>query len=263
MILAGGLAAGLSAAATGQQPPDFSGTWRATKTAPDGREAAPTPVFGEVFALRHRGQTLDLIRPVRGRETAWSRVPLDGSEQRDGARPDVPRHTGSIVKAAGRDRPCHRWCRDCAGAARRATVNLNYTFRREGADRPSRIEHARCGDRRASRWPRSTNDRTRRCPSPATIGAAAARATIGTRVVIGHWVGTSAATTFEVRGPRRRVAAAMSRTMRGGDVGLESRISERLDLVHGDAQRPTAMSLHLDQWPTARAPEPQVHSFRR
>ena len=47
-------------------------TWRFAKGATSSIAAAPTPVFGEVFAMRHRGQRVELIRPVRGRETVIS-----------------------------------------------------------------------------------------------------------------------------------------------------------------------------------------------
>ena len=50
------LVAGMTAAAAGQQKPDFSGTWRVAKDATTTVAAAPSPVFGEVFAMRHTGQ---------------------------------------------------------------------------------------------------------------------------------------------------------------------------------------------------------------
>ena len=68
-------------AATVQQPPDLSGTWVATKDVPTTVGAAPSPAFGDRFALRLEGKNMALIRPVRGRTTAVTAVlPLDGSE---------------------------------------------------------------------------------------------------------------------------------------------------------------------------------------
>lgn len=77
----GVLLAGAAATAAVQQPPDLSGTWVATKDVPTTVGAAPSPVFGERFALRLEGKNLALTRPMRGRTTAVTVVlPLDGSE---------------------------------------------------------------------------------------------------------------------------------------------------------------------------------------
>jgi len=63
------------------QPADFSGTWVATKDAPSGLTLAPSPVFGERFALRQSGENLSVIRP--GRETTvMTSLVLDGREVR-------------------------------------------------------------------------------------------------------------------------------------------------------------------------------------
>jgi hypothetical protein len=225
MMLAGGFAAGLSTAAAGQQPPDFSGTWRATKAAPAGREAAPTPVFGEVFALRHRGQTLDLIRPVRGRDTALVHaVPLDGSEQRQ----MIPGRTcladtGSVVKAAwdGQAIAYTLVSAIAPGGATGAAVNLRYTFRREGADRlivETSMREAATGSPKpaATVYEKSSDVLSE---PPATPAVASARATIAdVSWIAGHWVGTSGATTFEERWTPASGGAmlAISRTMRSG-----------------------------------------------
>jgi Domain of unknown function (DUF6265) len=61
------------------QAQDFSGTWTATKDAPSGIAAAPSPVFGARFALKHSGDTLVLTRPIR--DTAVEATyTLDGRE---------------------------------------------------------------------------------------------------------------------------------------------------------------------------------------
>ena len=48
-----------------QQPPDFSGAWVASKDAPTGIAAAPSPVFGARFWIKQEQQTVTLTRPVR------------------------------------------------------------------------------------------------------------------------------------------------------------------------------------------------------
>ena len=63
------------------QAPDFSGTWTATKDAPTGIAAAPSPVFGARFALKHSGETLVLARPIRD-TVVESTYSLDGREMK-------------------------------------------------------------------------------------------------------------------------------------------------------------------------------------
>ena len=67
--------------AAAQQRPDLSGIWTADKTAPPGVAAAPSPVFGPRFELRHKGDTLTVIRPVRDTLVSAAHV-LDGRETR-------------------------------------------------------------------------------------------------------------------------------------------------------------------------------------
>jgi hypothetical protein len=67
--------------AAAQQRPDFSGTWTADKAAPAGLPPAPTPVFGAQFELRHEGDTLTLVRPLRDTLLRADYV-LDGRETR-------------------------------------------------------------------------------------------------------------------------------------------------------------------------------------
>lgn len=85
-LLAGAtIAAAASALTTAQQRPDFSGTWVATKDAPSGIAAAPSPVFGERFAMKHTGQKVELYRPFRGRtEQFVTTHNLDGAETKVG-----------------------------------------------------------------------------------------------------------------------------------------------------------------------------------
>jgi hypothetical protein len=72
----------VSAPAAAQQRPDFSGTWTATTEAPASLGAAPSPIFGQQFALRQEGQTLRFSRRMRD-TTLTASYPLDGSEVRN------------------------------------------------------------------------------------------------------------------------------------------------------------------------------------
>ncbi|HYN10003.1 MAG TPA: DUF6265 family protein [Vicinamibacterales bacterium] len=76
-----GIVAALGAASAAHQPRDFSGTWTAVKDAPSGVAAAPSPVFGARFALRHAGETLTLTRVTR-EVSIEAAFPLDGREVR-------------------------------------------------------------------------------------------------------------------------------------------------------------------------------------
>src|SRR5262245_11009202 len=68
-----------SASAAAEQRPDVSGGWLASKDAPTGIAAAPSPVFGARFWLRHQGQELSVIRPMRDTAMVATHV-LDGPE---------------------------------------------------------------------------------------------------------------------------------------------------------------------------------------
>ncbi len=68
------------ASGTADQARNFSGTWTATKDAPStGVAAAPSPVLGPRFALKHAGESLTFTRAIReiGVETTYT---LDGRE---------------------------------------------------------------------------------------------------------------------------------------------------------------------------------------
>ena len=82
LIVGAAIAVTASSIVTGQQKPDFSGTWVATKDAGPSVPAAPTPIFGERFGVKQTGQKFELIRPVRtGRpEPFVTTHNLDGAE---------------------------------------------------------------------------------------------------------------------------------------------------------------------------------------
>jgi len=85
LLIAGAILCAVTVTAHVQQPPDLGGTWAATRDAPPtaGVGAAPSPVFGDQFALRTDDGRLILLRPVRGRASAVTTVlPLDGAETR-------------------------------------------------------------------------------------------------------------------------------------------------------------------------------------
>lgn len=75
------LTAGTVTVSVQQRPPNLGGTWVATKDTPATVAAAPNAVFGERFGLRPEGNSIAVIRPIRGRATALTNVfPVDGTE---------------------------------------------------------------------------------------------------------------------------------------------------------------------------------------
>lgn len=73
--------ASLGAAPSLEQAADFSGTWVATDATPPSVPRAPAPPLGDRFAVRHSGETLTMVRPVRSTVVAVPFV-LDGREVR-------------------------------------------------------------------------------------------------------------------------------------------------------------------------------------
>ena len=73
--------ASVGAAPSLEQAADFSGTWVATDATPPSVPRAPTPPLGDRFAVRHSGDTLTMVRPVRSTTVAVPYM-LDGREVR-------------------------------------------------------------------------------------------------------------------------------------------------------------------------------------
>jgi hypothetical protein len=72
---------GLAAHSAAQQRPNPSGTWIATKDAPSGMTAAPSPVFGQRFALRATADAVTVTRPLRDSFVEGT-YPFDGRKVR-------------------------------------------------------------------------------------------------------------------------------------------------------------------------------------
>lgn len=80
--LAGLAAVAVSLGATrASQPADFSGVWIASDAAPPNLARAPVATLGDRFAIRHSGNSLTVLRPLRNTVVASTFV-LDGSEVR-------------------------------------------------------------------------------------------------------------------------------------------------------------------------------------
>jgi hypothetical protein len=72
---------GLAVHSAALQRPNLSGTWIATKDAPAGMTAPPSPVFGQRFALRVTADAVTVTRPLRDSFVEGT-YPFDGREVR-------------------------------------------------------------------------------------------------------------------------------------------------------------------------------------
>lgn len=136
--LAAVLALSAGTIASLQQPPDFGGTWVATKDAPPVVGLAPSGVFGERFALAINGKALTVIRPVRGRANGiTNEFPLDGSESRVMSQTQPCRAPSGQVITTAIDGDVLRYSivgTLSPGSSTPNKVNVNYTFRKLTAD---------------------------------------------------------------------------------------------------------------------------------
>ena len=206
-----------------QAPPDINGTWVATKDAPPAMPAAPSAVFGDRFALRSEGGNLTLLRPVRGRTTAFLTVhPLDGTETRimSPSRPCLGQSGQTISTAWVGDGLRYTIAGSIApGGLTPTRVGLNYTFRKLSAD--TLVVESTMRDS-AGAEPRAVGTVYRRStetlvPGP-VAGPPVAPATLAQVAWIsGDWVSANGTTLIEERWSPGNGGAmiATSRTLRG------------------------------------------------
>jgi hypothetical protein len=122
--------------AAAQQRPDFSGTWTAVKDAPANLSAAPGPVFGQTFGLKHDGNTLTIVRTIREQRHAVEYV-LDGREVR--SRVPAPLCMGQVqsIETGAWDGEAIAMTivgSQPAGAAEPVKRNVRRTFRLQAPD---------------------------------------------------------------------------------------------------------------------------------
>jgi hypothetical protein len=122
--------------AAAQPRPDFSGTWTAVKEAPASVGAAPSPVFGATFGLKHERNTLTIVRTIREQRHAVEYV-LDGREVR--SRVPAPLCMGQVqsIETGAWDGNAIAMTivgSQPAGAAEPVKRNVRRTFRLEAPD---------------------------------------------------------------------------------------------------------------------------------
>ena len=200
------------------QPPNLSGTWVATKDAPAGIAAAPSPVFGERFAVRQKGDDLVVVRPVRETTTVTSFV-LDGREVRSRVPGGLCQGDVETIEVGARegDAVALTIVGSVAPGGAVTKREIRRVFRLQSAD--TLIVEGRVavsGEPRpvATVYKRSTET----IPEPAAPPAAKASATIAQVAWIsGVWIGTTGQTTVEERWTPVAGGSTIgiSRTLRG------------------------------------------------
>ena len=213
-----------TAQATAQTRPDFSGTWTASTDAPANAGAAPSPVMGARFELKHDRDTLTMTRIVRDVATSVHYT-LDNREIR--SRVPAPLCMGqaesietaawdgsSIVLTIVGSMP--------AGATTPNKLSVRRVLRLEAPDRlvvEGTMGAAETAKTVGTVYKRSTE--TMSAPEPKSI-APKVKATIGQMGwLAGTWVGTLGRNTIEERWTPSAGGAmiATARTMRDGLMG--------------------------------------------
>ena len=207
-----------------QTRPDLSGTWTASTDTPASVGAAPTPILGAKFELKHSGDNLTMIRIVRDVATSVQYT-LDNREIR--SRLPAPLCMGqaesietaawdgsSIVLTIVGSMP--------AGATTPNKLSVRRVLRLEAPDRlvvEGTMGAAETAKTVGTVYKRSTE--TLSAPEPKSI-APKVKATIGQMGwLAGTWVGTLGRNTIEERWTPSAGGAmiATARTMRDGLMG--------------------------------------------
>ena len=223
-VLGAAVAAAASGLVSGQQRPDFTGSWVATKDAPAGVAAAPSPVFGERFAMKHTGQRVEIYRPGRTATEPWVTTHnLDGAE----TKVMLPGNTcfgqsGQMVTTAwdGNAIAYSITGSLSPGSTTPRRVSINYSFKRPAPDTlvietTMRASAAAEPTVVATVYKKSAEP----LPAPATPKVVAAQATIAqVEWITGVWAGTSGTRAIEERWLPAASGSmlATSRTLLGG-----------------------------------------------
>lgn len=230
LLRSGILAVGVQAAAVlvagAQTRPDLSGHWQATRETPSTVAAAPSPVFGEQFAMKHDHSVVELSRPVRDRP-----APFVTSHRADGTESRIMLpgrsclgQTGQVVKTAwdGNTLAYTVVGVIAAGSAAPTPSSLRYVFRLEGPDALVVESVMRTS---ASAAPTPVGTLYRRMPPTGSLAALPEPVVTGTPAAVGavawiagNWSGTLGTATVEERWTTAAGGAmiAMSRTIRNG-----------------------------------------------
>jgi hypothetical protein len=201
--LAGAIGLG-TASGIKPQTPDFTGGWTASKDAPAGIGAAPTPAFGPRFWLEQKGDRLTVIRPVRDTAVVAAH-PLDGTEVRSRIPGGMCLGDAATITSVLREQDTlvHRIHGSVApgSTAPPAPLSIRHVFKRIGQDR-LQVETVTRIAGQAEPVPVATvyTRITDAPPAVAATPAGAAPATLGRLSwLAGTWAGPIGASTVEER----------------------------------------------------------------
>jgi hypothetical protein len=222
------LAVSILTSSAAQAPPDLSGTWAASTDAPQGVEAAPSPVFGARFTIKQDATSITLTRLTR--DGSWPlTMPLDGSEvkwrvpgalcQADAERTEKAGFEGAelVYTLVGMTPP---------GGGQSRVSNVKYRIRAQGPDaivvQGTLVQQGQ-GKPVATAYKRSSEALPPPAPSPLPK-VTTVPATIAQAAWIGAtWIGTSGTTTTTTTEERWTPPAsgamhALARTLSGSNL---------------------------------------------
>ena len=216
----------LLATSAAQGPPNLSGTWVASTDAPQGFDAAPSPVFSPRFGIQQDAKSVTLIR-VATEGTFPMTLPLDGTEVRwrvpgrlcqgEPERTEKAAIEGNdLVFTLVSSRP--------PGGGDPRFSNINYRFRLQGPDtllvQGTMVQQGQPKPV-ATVYKRSTEALPAAAPPPPLPKVTTVPATIAqTAWIAGTWIGTSGTTTINTTEERWTPPAsgamlAIGRTLSG------------------------------------------------
>jgi len=205
------------------QSPDFSGAWVASKDAPTGITAAPSPVFGARFWLAQSGGSIKVIRPLRDTAVVVEHK-LDGAE----VMTRVPGNTcmGDATTFTTLQRQdamlVHQTVGQILPGGSRTPSSLRHTFKLTAPDTLTVESTARLAGQTEPSAVATVYKKSTDAPPPVSVpNVTVASATLSqVGWIAGTWTATSATQTIEERWSAA-VGGAMhgvSRTVRGSSL---------------------------------------------
>lgn len=245
------LVASVSASGGAQQQPNLSGTWTAVKDAPTGVAAAPSPVMGARFALRHAGTAITVTRPLRDLSLEVT-FELGGPEVRMRVPGAVCAGDSYTIEKAAWEGSTVAFTRTgtvIPGGGPSPKLNVRTLLRLEAPDTlvvEGSMGPAATARQVATVYKRSTDPMPPLAPSLPDAKAPGTIADVAW--IAGTWVGATATTTTEERWtpPAGGVMIATARTVRASNNTMAS--FEFLCLAERDG------SLVYQAMPNARTP---------
>jgi hypothetical protein len=212
--------------AAAQERPDLSGTWAASTDAPQGVDAAPSPVFGARFAIKQDAAAVTLTRVGRDGPFPLT-LALDGTELRwrvPGALCQGDSERTEKVNVEGAELVYTLVGMTPPGGGQSRVSNIRYRLRRQGPDavvvQGTMVQQGQ-SKAVATVYKRSSEPLPAAAPAASLPKVTTAPATIAQAAwIAGTWIGTSGTTTVNTTEERWTPPAsgamlAIGRTLSG------------------------------------------------